>query len=118
MPSSGLTVTCNDADFVGSLTEVAVTVAVIVLETEAGVLYVAALVVWLDSVPPPDTPHVTPALFGSFDTVAVTLTVCPWSIVCVALGDKLTTIGAGLDEEPPPQPASKETETTAKSAAT
>ncbi len=67
------------ADLVVSLIEVAVTVAVNALVTETGVLYWAEVVVGLVSVPceplVPEMPHVTPAFFGSFATVAAIGTV-------------------------------------------
>jgi hypothetical protein len=75
LTATGLTVICKVADFVVSAIEVAVTVAVIAVFTEAGALYVAEVVVWPLSVPPPETAHVTPALFESFATVAVMATV-------------------------------------------
>jgi hypothetical protein len=67
----GLTLICTLADFVGSVIEVAVTVAVNALVTEAGAVKVADVVVWALSVPPPETLHCTPALFESFVTDAV-----------------------------------------------
>lgn len=67
---------CKVADLVPSETEVAVTVAVNALATEAGALNVAAEVVWPVSVPPPETVHVTPPFFESLETVAVSATVC------------------------------------------
>jgi hypothetical protein len=66
---------CKTADFVVSVIEAAVTVAVNALVTEAGVLKVAEVVVWELSVPPPETLHVTPALFESLLTEAVMETV-------------------------------------------
>jgi len=61
---------------------------------------VAALVVWPDRVPPPDTVHETPAAFLSFVTVAVKFTVSVAStVVAVALIDTLGGV------ELPPQPA-------------
>jgi glycerol kinase len=71
MVGGGLTLTCTVADFVASVIEVAVTVAVNTVVTEAGALYVTEVVVWALSVPPPETPHWTPALFASPVTVAV-----------------------------------------------
>jgi hypothetical protein len=75
MAGRALTVICKVADFVVSVTEVAVTVAVNALVTEAGALYVAEVVVWPLSVPLPETPHDTPAFFASFVTEAVMETV-------------------------------------------
>lgn len=71
-----MTLICNVADFVESVIEVAVTVAVSAAGTDAGVLYVADVVVWLVNVPPPETLHATPAFFASFATEAVIATVC------------------------------------------
>ena len=76
MAGSGATLICKAAVFVASDTEVAVTVAVNAAVTEAGALYVAAAVVVLVSVPPPETAQVTPAVLASFLTVAVMGTVC------------------------------------------
>ncbi len=69
---SGLTLICKLADFVESLTEVAVTVAVNAVVTDAGAWYVAEVVVGVPlNEPPPETLHVTPAPFESCATAAV-----------------------------------------------
>lgn len=73
---AGLTVICSEADFVMSVTDVAVTVAVIELAPDVGATYVAPAVVWLLKVPPPVTVQVTPAFFESCATIAVIPTVC------------------------------------------
>jgi len=63
---------CKVADFVESLTEVAVTVAVNAVVTDAGAWYVAEVVVGVPlKEPPPETLHVTPAAFESCATEAV-----------------------------------------------
>jgi len=67
----GLTLICKVAVFVVSVIEVAVTVAVNALVTEAGALYVAEVAVWALRVPPPETLHCTPPLFASCVTEAV-----------------------------------------------
>jgi hypothetical protein len=71
----GLTLICRVADFVVSVTDVAVTVAVKGLVTEAGVLYVAVDVLCAVNVPPPLTVHCTPAPLLSWARVAVIATV-------------------------------------------
>jgi hypothetical protein len=73
---SGFTVICTLVDLVGSLTEVAVTVAVITVAVFKGATYVALVGVTLVRVPPPETVQVTPPLLESLATPAVTLTVC------------------------------------------
>ncbi len=55
----------------------------------------------LVSVPPPETVQVTPAFFASFVTVAVTGTICAWSMLFVLPGVNATAIG-GVPEEPHP----------------
>ena len=64
----------NVADLVGSVTDVALKVAVLATVTDAGALYVAEVVVWPVSEPRPVTvDQVTPAVgLGSLFTVAVT----------------------------------------------
>jgi hypothetical protein len=51
------------------------------------------------SEPGPVRFHETPAVDGSFVTVAVMATVCPSSMVCGEEGDTLTRIGGGEEEE-------------------
>jgi hypothetical protein len=84
MLSGGLTTTFADADLVVSVTEVAVTVTVRLDVTEAGVLYVAVVLVVLVKLPQalpehaaPETAHVTPWFWLSLVTVAVMASVCP-----------------------------------------
>jgi hypothetical protein len=84
MLGSGETKTTAKPVTVVSATEVAVTVMLRLAETEAGALYVAALVVALVKVPQavPVTPgpeqlQLTPLALESFSTVAVNFTVCP-----------------------------------------
>jgi hypothetical protein len=72
----GATLICKVAIFVASETDVAVTVALKTVVTEAGASYVAEAVLVLVSVPPPETAQVTPAVFGSCATAAVMGTVC------------------------------------------
>jgi len=62
---------------------------------------VAPVVVWLDNVPPPLTVQVTPALFLSFVTAAVSVTE---SVASTVVADAVTATLAGC--EPPPQPTS------------
>src|SRR5262249_46565011 len=51
----------------------------------------------------PDTLSITPLLALSLLTLPVMFTLCPWSIVCAALGDTATTITtAFLSLEHPP----------------
>jgi hypothetical protein len=92
----GTKLTVNVADLVGSVTEVALNVAVLAAPTLAGALYVVVVVVEPVSDPRPVTAdHVTPALLGSFVTVAVTNCVLPWSSVTGPVGENPTVI-AGL----------------------
>jgi hypothetical protein len=84
---SGATVTAAEAVFVASATEVAVRVTARLLATAAGALYVSDVIVTFVSVPHaapvqavPEMVHMTPLLPESFVTVAVKLTVCPWSM--------------------------------------
>lgn len=86
-----LTVMLSEAAFVVSVTDVAVIVADPV--PDAGALYVADVEVWLDSVPGPVMAHVTPLLCESLATVAVTFTLCPWSMACEVPGERFTEIG-------------------------
>lgn len=55
-------------------------VAVNAVVTVLGALYVTELVVWALSEPAPVSAHATPPFFESFDTVAVMLALCAWSI--------------------------------------
>ena len=55
------------------------------------------------SVPPEDTVQVTPVFDESFVTVAVKFRDCPWSMLCVALGEIDTEMTGGL--LPPPEQA-------------
>jgi hypothetical protein len=93
-----------------SVTEVAVTVAVSVVLEAAGGVYVAEVVVWPDSAPPPLTFHVTPAAFLSLVTVAVSVTVfapTPSTLVADAVTVTLTEPEPAPEPpplEPPPQP--------------
>ena len=82
--------------------------------TDAGVLYVAPLVVLLVNVPHAeplqpvlDIVHVTPLLAESFETVAVKATVCPSSREVWADGERATLIAGVLllPLLPPPQAA-------------
>ena len=73
---SGFTLICKVEDFVVSEIDVAVMIAVNALVTDAGALYVAEVVVCPLSVPPPETPHVTPAFFESFVTEALMEAAC------------------------------------------
>jgi len=69
---NGLTLICKVADFDESLSEVAVTIAVNAVVTDAGAWYVAEVVVGVPlNDPPPETLHVTPAVFESCATEAV-----------------------------------------------
>jgi hypothetical protein len=81
---AGETTTFVDVDSVVLAIEVAVTVTVILEETDFGALYVAVVVVWLEKVPQavplhvvPDMLQFTPAPLVSFVTWAVKLKVCP-----------------------------------------
>ena len=91
-------------------------------ETLAGASYVAAAVEVLANVPQapplqllPDIVQLTPWLLESLATVAVKFAVCPPSIVCWELGERVTeTDGlAGLtvagEVDPPRQPAKRNT---------
>jgi hypothetical protein len=82
-----------------SATEVAVTVTVSAELEAAGAVYVAALAVWFDSVPPPLTLHVTPPGVLSFVTVADSVTA---SVASTVAADAVTATLTGL--ELPPQP--------------
>jgi hypothetical protein len=62
---------------------------------------VAEVVVWPLNVPPPETLQVTPALFESLATEAVSVAVCAWSIP-LALEVKPTAMG-WLEEPPHPE---------------
>jgi hypothetical protein len=87
--------------FVASATEVAVTVIDCAELVAAGAVYVAELVVSLDSDPPPLTLQVTPALFLSLAIVAVSVVVSvPSTVVAAAV----TVTLRGF--EYPPQPVS------------
>lgn len=59
--------------------------------------------VWLAIAPGPLARlHVTPLLVESFATVAVMVTLCPWSSAWVAPEDRVTAIGAGAELAPQP----------------
>jgi hypothetical protein len=88
------------ADLVVSATEVAVTVTESAEAEGAGAVKVAAVVVVLESVPPPLTVQVTPALFWSLLTVALSVVVSPPSTVLAAAVTETFTAGAL-----PPHPA-------------
>ena len=94
----GLTVIVIEKDFVVSVTEVAVIVAVNCAVTEFGATYVADVVLVFASVPLPDKVQVTPPFFESFDTCAVIVTDCAWSIALLA-AFKVTAIGALEDPQ-------------------
>jgi hypothetical protein len=87
------------AVFVVSAIDVAVTVTVTAELEALGAVYLAAVVVVLESVPPPLTVQLTPALFLSFATVAVKFAVSVASTV-VGVAETLTEGFALL----PPQP--------------
>ena len=92
----GTRLTVNVADLVGSVTEVAVNVAVLATPTVPGALYVVEVIVEPVTDPRPvATDQFTPALFGSLFTVAVTNCVLPWSSVTGLTGENPTVI-AGL----------------------
>jgi len=82
-----------------SATDVAVTVTVRAELEAAGAVYVAPVVVWFDSAPPPLTLHVTPALFLSFVTTAVSVTA---SVASTVAAEAVTATLGGV--ELPPQP--------------
>jgi hypothetical protein len=125
--AAAVTVIAAAADFVLSLTEVAVNVTVAGLGTLAGAVYVTAepeaLVV--DATvphaaplqPAPDSVQVTPLAALSFVTVAVNDPVNPACTEAV-VGDTVTEIGVGVPPlsevvDPPPQPFSNTTVTIA-----
>ena len=85
-------------DFVVSAIEVAVIVIVCAEAVVAGAVKVAEVVVVFDSVPPPLTVHVTPALFLSLVTVAVSVAV---SVPSTEDAEALTETDG---EELPPHP--------------
>jgi hypothetical protein len=93
-----------------SATEVAVTVTVCVNVVAAGAVKVAEVVVVFERVPPPLTVQVTPPLFLSFATVAVSVTAFDPSTVVT---DAVTTTD---DEnfELPPQPESERSATSVR----
>jgi hypothetical protein len=112
---AGTTVMPTVADFVASVTDVAVSVTDRFALTGDGAVYVTPVVVTLPSVPQalpvqpvPATVHVTPAFVLSLETVAVNDFDCPWSTVCVLLGEIATAIAGGF--ELPPQPKKLTTE--------
>ena len=85
-------------DLVGSVTEVAVNVAVLAAPTVAGALYVIEVVDAAVSEPRPVTAdQLTPALPGSLFAVAVISCVVFWSMVNGLVGENVTLI-AGLIE--------------------
>ncbi|HEY1923672.1 MAG TPA: hypothetical protein VGG58_00385 [Candidatus Acidoferrum sp.] len=125
-----------DADFVPSVTDVAVSVTVAGLGTVAGAVYVTAVPdapVVADSKPQPfavahDNAHVTPFAALSFVKVGVNFCVPP-VITEAVVGATVTPItGVGvippppfeplLDVDPPPQPANSPLPTTAPAANT
>lgn len=84
MLGAGVTTTVEVTDFVVSLAEVAMTVTVILAETVAGALKVAAVAVVFEKVPQavplhdvPDMLQVTPLPLVSLATVAVKFKLCP-----------------------------------------
>jgi hypothetical protein len=122
-----------DADFVPSVTDVAVSVTVAGLGTVAGAVYVTAVPDVADSKPQPfavahDNAHVTPFAALSFVKVGVNFCVPP-VITEAVVGATVTPItGVGvippppfeplLDVDPPPQPANSPLPTTAPAANT
>jgi hypothetical protein len=115
-PGAAPIVIVAEADFVPSLTDVAVSVAVAGFGVVAGAVYVTdvpeALVV-ADSEPQPfavaqESDQVTPLLALSFETVGVKVCVLPRATIAL-VGATLTAIGVELPpplgEELPPQPA-------------
>jgi hypothetical protein len=101
------------ADFVESVTEVAVTVTAAGLGAEAGALYFVAAPLAVDAAEklphgelPQLTVHVTPALAVSLLTIAVRLVLVPASSDGGGCVENETEIDAGgLGEDPdPPQP--------------
>jgi hypothetical protein len=84
------------ADLLGSVIDVAVNVAMLVVEMLAGALYVTVLVVDpLNEPSPVSVDQVTPALLGSLFTVAVINCEVFWSIENGCAGEKVTLM-AGL----------------------
>jgi len=84
MLGAGVTTTVEVTDFVVSLAEVAMTVTVILAETVAGALKVAAVAVLFEKVPQavplhdvPDMLQDTPLPLVSLATVAVKFKLCP-----------------------------------------
>ena len=119
-PATGVpdvTAIVADADFVPSLTEVAVSVTVAGLGTAAGAVYVTAAPDALlvgDNAPHPfavahDAAHVTPFAAVSLLTFAVKLCV-PFVATAAVVGATVTPIAAGVVPpvpvvlDPPPQP--------------
>lgn len=81
-------------DLVGSVTEVAMNVAVLAEPTVAGALYVTDAVVAPVSDPRPERlDQFTPAFFESLFAVAVISCVVFWSIANGLEGEKVTLIG-------------------------
>lgn len=74
---AGLTVICALADLLGSVTEVAVTVAAVALATVAGATKVAPVELVLVKVPPPVTAHFRPPFFVSLTMLAVSEILMP-----------------------------------------
>ncbi len=110
---TGFNVICTEPDFDVSLTDVAVTVTVVWVVTEAGAVYVALVVEVPLNEPAETEPQVTPAFLESFATVAVMADVCPWSIAAGA-AFRVTAIGA-VDEL---QPTRRETNVISRMAPT
>ena len=113
----GTTVMVIDADLLVSVTEVAATLTVMLDKTEAGALYITAVVVTFVKVPHaapvhpvPESAQVTPWDFESLETVTEKFFCCPWAIVTAVAGVRETPIiwlvGPGLPtvELPPPHP--------------
>jgi len=82
-------------------TEVAVTVAVVEVETVAGAVYTTEVVVLPLSEPGPERVQVTPPLVLSLATTAVIVTVAPGFSDCPEEGDRVTV----MELLPPEQPA-------------
>lgn len=90
MLGGGSIVMVSEADCVGNVTDVAVTVAAASALTGFGAVYTTPVVVCELSAPGPFSAHVTPAAAVSFNTFAPIPSVCPCPIVTVPLGVSCT----------------------------